>query len=113
MTLGMVSAATSGSVLVIGITFLMTALWAWMWFGTAYTIAGDELIVRCGPFRRVVELNEIVSVRKTHNPLASFALSLDRLEIRYGEQGLVLISPRDEVGFIDRLRGANPVIRVG
>lgn len=39
----------------------------------------------------------------TSNPLASPALSLDRLKIEYGQGHWIMISPRDREGFLREL----------
>jgi len=80
---------------------------------TNYTIRGDVLLIRSGPFHWTVRIADIVSVRETHEPSSSPALSLDRLAIAYtvkGERREILISPADKRRFIDVLRAANPRI---
>lgn len=75
----------------------------WMWFTTYYVIDEKNLIVRFGPFKKIVPLNSIKSVKKTMNPLSSPALSLKRLEIVYGQYNSVLISPKNRDEFIEVL----------
>jgi hypothetical protein len=72
----------------------------WIWFGTGYEISGDELKIRCGPFRQRVPIQEIREVKKTRNPLSAPACSLDRMEIKYGKSKRVMISPADKENFI-------------
>jgi hypothetical protein len=64
----------------------------WIWLRTGYTLTGTLLLVRCGPFRWRIALAAVESVKRTHNPLSSPALSLDRLAIVYGRRSL-MISP--------------------
>ncbi|MEO1034821.1 MAG: PH domain-containing protein [Pseudomonadota bacterium] len=71
---------------------------------TKYTVDSESLRIDCGPFRWQIPLSDIHGVQPSHNPLASPALSLDRLEIRYGDNRVVLVSPRDKDGFIAALR---------
>jgi hypothetical protein len=78
---------------------------------TNYTIDGDVLIIRSGFFRWRVPIRDIESVTPTHNPSSSPALSLDRLEIRYGPK-TILVSPDDKAGFIRALTRINPNIRL-
>lgn len=107
--LGMVAAmfavAVSGEepAVVAALVFLFLisgALIASIMFGTSYTIDRNVLIVRSGPFRWNVLLEEITSVEATRNPLSSPALSLRRLKIRYGKRGWVMVSPADRDGFL-------------
>ncbi|GAB3290503.1 hypothetical protein GCM10027348_07760 [Hymenobacter tenuis] len=78
---------------------------------TAYTITADELLITSGPLRKRLPVHHITSIYPTHNPLSSPALSLDRLEIRYGNSDSVLVSPADKAGFLAALLQLNPVIR--
>ena len=87
------------------------ALVLWLLYGTSYRIEDDLLIANCGPFRFRVPLAEIDSVTPTRNPLSSPAVSLDRLEIRYGERRL-LISPEDQAFFLQTLVVHAPQLRM-
>ena len=97
-----------GLVLLIAVWLPVAGLAAWMWRTTGYAVTRDHLIVRSGPFQQRIPLSEIRSVRRTRNPLASLALSLDRLEIRYGKRRLILISPEDRESFLALLRERCP-----
>jgi hypothetical protein len=70
-----------------------------MLIGTHYTVDGNILRIRCGPFRWQVPVDAIESVEPTRNPLSSPALSLDRLRIQYGKRR-ILVSPADKAGFL-------------
>ena len=59
-----------------------------------------------------IAYRDITSVRLSHNPLSAPALSLRRLEIRYGKHAWVLISPRDRDAFIASLRRRVPGLEV-
>ncbi len=73
----------------------------WMWLTTVYVIGESHLIIRFGPFKKTIPLDTIKSVKKTMNPLSSPALSLKRLEIRYGQyDSFVLISPQNRDEFM-------------
>lgn len=81
----------------------------WVLLGTRYELTPGRLLIRCGPFRWTVPLEEIRAVEPTRNPLSSPALSLDRLRIDYGRGSSVMISPRDQARFLaelDRYRSA-------
>lgn len=75
---------------------------AWIWFGTYYVFDEGSLIIRCGPIIEIVPYKKIDSVKKTNNLLSSSALSIDRIEIRYGS--VVLVSPLQQEEFLEELR---------
>ncbi|MEM7064729.1 MAG: PH domain-containing protein [Cyanobacteria bacterium P01_B01_bin.77] len=75
----------------------------WILLSTKYVIIEEELRVRSGPFRWTVSIPSISSVQSTHNPLSSPALSLDRLEIRYGSNRSILVSPKHRSRFIQAI----------
>jgi membrane protein YdbS with pleckstrin-like domain len=78
---------------------------------TRYTITPEELVIESGPIHKRVPLTSIISVTPTRNPISSPALSLDRLEVRYGKNDIVLISPADKTGFLTTLHQLNPALR--
>ena len=84
---------------------------AWVFLGTNYTLAERELLVRAGPLRWHVALDTLQSVRPTRNPLSSPALSLDRLELRYGRGKTLLISPADQPRFLQVLSERAPHVQ--
>jgi hypothetical protein len=60
-----------------------------------------------------VEIKDIKSVTKTNNPLSAPALSINRLEIKYGNMfDYVLVSPKRRSEFIEQLLYINPEISV-
>ena len=75
-------------------------------------IVGERLIVVLGFCKTAVEIGEITEVYKTHNPLASGALSLDRVMIKGRKQAL-LISVCDKELLFRELKRINPAIRIG
>ena len=80
----------------------------WIWYGTYYTITGEHLRVSSGPFRQRVRLAEIRSITPSRDPLASPALSMDRLLIKYGRSGFVLVSPLDSRRFREEIKRRCP-----
>ncbi|TGD79608.1 PH domain-containing protein [Hymenobacter wooponensis] len=78
---------------------------------TRYTLTSQELVIISGPIHKRVPLTSITSIRPTRNPISSPALSLDRLEVRYGKFDLVLISPADKAGFLAALHQLIPALR--
>ena len=76
----------------------------WLYFTTRYTITGDFLLVKSGPFSWVIPTDDIISIQPTRSPASSPALSLDRLLIRYGNGAELMVSPKDKQAFIDALK---------
>lgn len=74
-------------------------------FPMRYGVDDTYLIVRFGVCRQRVLLADIVEVYRTHNPLSSPALSLDRLRVQFGPGFFkgVMISPADRDGFLNYL----------
>lgn len=103
---------TPGNLLPLLVGPLFFAATVWTMFNTAYDIGGADLLVRAGPFRWRIPLSAIESVTPTNNPLSSPAFSLDRLMVRYRNEGgaerWVMISPRDKAGFLADLAAASP-----
>jgi hypothetical protein len=96
---------------IVAILLTPIALLVWNLLSTSYVIAGDALSVRCLLFRRTIPLALVTKLRASRDVRASPALSLDRLEVVYGTQS-VLISPKDKRGFIHAIRAHQPSIDV-
>ena len=75
----------------------------WILFHTYYELRRDTLFIRCGPFWRTVLIADIRSAKPTRNPVASMALSLDRIAITLRSGRGVMISPRDKDRFLNDL----------
>ena len=75
-------------------------------------IDGEKLVLVLGLCRTTMEIGEIKEVYKTHNPIASGALSLDRVMIR-GRRQEMLISVCDKELLFRELKRINPAIRIG
>ena len=86
------------------IVLAVLGVFGWLYFTTRYTITGDFLLVKAGPFSWVIPIEDISSVEPTRNPVSSPALSLDRLLIRYGQSAELMISPKDKAGFMTELK---------
>lgn len=90
-----------GQIVVAGLTALVAVgLPLWLLASTYYLVNVGSLEVRSGPFRWSIPLNEITEVRKSRSALSSPALSLDRMEVKYGRGRSILLSPRDSRGFL-------------
>ena len=107
---------------VVGGTILMLTgiLWLWFWFGTTYEITSSHVIVRLGPIRWRIKMDEIVEAVPTSSVWlmlggshARFALSADAIMIKYRKKNgrkwlgfiepAVLISPQDKTEFLQEL----------
>lgn len=76
----------------------------WTLHATHYTLTGQSIVVRSGPFRWNIPYEAIREVRPSRSPLSSPALSLDRLKIRYTGSTLgLLVSPEDKAKFLEEL----------
>lgn len=75
----------------------------WLWFSTYYVIKENDLLIRCGPFKKMIKLESISSIKKTTMALSAPALSLKRIEIMYDQYNMIYISPEDRDHFISLL----------
>ncbi len=75
----------------------------WILLRTDYSVADEVLCIRSGPFRWNVAISQIHEIRPSRSILSSPALSLNRLEIRYGKSQRVLVSPLDRPGLLAAL----------
>ena len=71
-------------------------------FFTYYEVGENELTVRAAVMTWKVPLKDIRSVTPTNSVLSSPALSMDRLEIKYGNKS-VIVSPKDKDAFTKAL----------
>lgn len=80
-----------------------------------YGITDRELIIRFGLVRQRIPLEKITEVRPTRSPLASPALSMDRLAIRTGKGFLpgAQISPARREEFLTLLASRAGLARQG
>jgi hypothetical protein len=76
----------------------------WLFTTTQYQFQGADLLIQSGPFRWAVPIQEIRAVSGTRNPLSSPALSLDRILIEYGQGKSIMVSPKDQQGFLAELK---------
>jgi hypothetical protein len=81
-------------------------------FNTKYTIdTNDVLQVKCGLLvNLLVPVASIKRIVPTKTIFSAPALSLDRLELFYGQYDSVVISPEQKEEFITLLRSINPAI---
>ncbi|MGG1220498.1 PH domain-containing protein [Priestia endophytica] len=82
-------------------------------FKTGYKVDEKTLIIHNGLLTKKVSIKDIEKIKRTKNPLASPALSLDRIEITsHSHNGILLVSPKNKRKFISLLKEANPDIKV-
>ncbi|MCC8112889.1 MAG: PH domain-containing protein [Bacteroidales bacterium] len=106
---------SSQDLLILLLVSLPTIFSFWLvgsvFFNTYYVINGATLTVRCGVMMNTkIKIDEIASIMPTKTKLSSPALSTDRLEIRYGKYGKVVISPENKEAFIAQCKALNPAI---
>ena len=75
---------------------------AWL-LRTNYTLTSTHLLIKSGPFKWKVSIQDIQAITPTKNPHSSPALSLDRLRITYGAHQEIMISPRDKTVFLQQI----------
>jgi hypothetical protein len=92
------------NLLMVSVAVAMLGFILWLCASTRYSIIGEFLSVKSGPFSWMIPIDEITSIEPTHNPASSPALSLDRLVIRYGHGAELMVSPKDKSGFIAELK---------
>ena len=92
---------------------IVAAIYGLLVIPIRYGVSSDQLVIRFGVRRRYIDLAAIREVYPTHNPLASPALSLDRLAIRSGDGrfGMSLISPLEREEFLSTLASAAGLVR--
>jgi len=89
-----------------------------VWFNTYYVLGEDGLLIKCGLRKGyTVPYESIISAVSTKDPLASHALSMDRIEVKYRLESkkfsdTVLISPNDKQEFFIQLGIKNEDINI-
>ena len=75
----------------------------WLLVSTRYSVNTENLKIVSGPFSWNIPIQSIMSVEESQNAVASPALSLDRLEIKYGGDKAIYVSPVNKAAFIQTL----------
>lgn len=110
-----VMAFVNGHSILMMITLLILCLlFIHMLLSTWYKITSDgKLIVHCSIFpQKEIDIKDITALEATVMPVASYALSLDRIIIYKGEAQWLLVSPVNKKEFVKLLRSFNPDIGV-
>ena len=100
-------------ILILLIFFVIFMLVGIVWFKTGYKITNEYLIIKIGPIIYLeIKLSSISAISRSNSILAAPANSLKRLSIKYGRNGLVLVSPKDEAGFLNTIIEKNPNLKL-
>lgn len=75
----------------------------WIMVSTKYIVENGNLKIISGPFSWIIPITSIKSVQESQSSAFSPALSSDRLEIEYGEDKVMMISPADKIKFMQKL----------
>ncbi len=95
-------------IIILSIFFILFLFFGIIWFRTGYFISKGYLIIKIGAFTHSrVRISSISKILRSNSVLSSPANSLNRLSIKYGRKGLVLISPKDEAGFLTAIKEEN------
>ncbi|WHT85878.1 PH domain-containing protein [Bacillus cereus] len=93
-------------------TIPLAILFMWSWFSTKYIVGEETITIRSGFVKKRIFIRDIKQISNTKNPIAAYALSLDRLEIVYGAHQTEIISPKDKEQFINHVKNKNPHIEI-
>ncbi len=75
----------------------------WILNSTRYIIKDGDLKIVSGPFSWIIPISSITSVQQSESSSFGPALSSDRLEIEYGKDKVMVISPDDKTEFLQKL----------
>jgi hypothetical protein len=78
----------------------VAVLVCWILVATYYELGAKELVVHCGPFVWRVPLAEVTDIRESTTARSGPALSMDRVEVVYGGDRVLILSPADKIRFI-------------
>jgi hypothetical protein len=100
--------ATRAVWLPVSLMVLVAVIVVWVVLSTYYEFDSNVLVAHSGPFSWRIPLKEISAVRESHSVRSGPALSMDRLEIAFGNGRVLLISPEDKAGFLAALHRRAP-----
>ncbi|CDF79090.1 conserved hypothetical protein (DUF1200) [Formosa agariphila KMM 3901] len=95
-----------------GVFALVYTFCLYISFKTKYTIADEgTLKLTCGfLYSKTYDIQKITSISESNNLMSSPAPSIDRLELSYAKYDLIIVSPKDQIGFANLLKSLNPNI---
>ena len=103
------AAGDTGAAISASVTLaLVLALYVGVVCPVAYEVGERDLVVRFGLVRSRIPLAHITKVAPSRNPLASPALSLQRIRLDRRGGGFVLVSPADRAGFAAAIQRGAP-----
>ncbi len=97
------------------VTFLVFGFFIWCWTCTFYTIEKENLNVKSGPFRWVISIQDVKTIRTNQNTIGGIikpTLSWKCIEIDYGKYKTISISPANQDSFINILKDINEKIEI-
>jgi len=97
------------------VTILLIGFFIWYWNRTFYTIDKEYLIVKSGPFHWVIAIPDIKTIRINQNTIGGIikpTLSWKCIEIDYGKNKTISISPENQERFINILKEINKKIEI-
>ena len=113
MFTGLILSSAGNNWIGVVIIFLAMIFMLHVFLTTWYEINGNILKIKCGfLIDKEVNIEDIVSIKETFNPLSAPATSLDRLEIKLTGKDSILVSPKDKPGFIRELVKVKPGIKI-
>lgn len=94
------------------IALLLPVVFTWYVLAAIkYKIHDNELTVSGGfLINGTIDIEDIKQIKKTRSLISSPAASFDRIQIFYGGNDSVIISPKEKKEFIDHLLSINPDI---
>lgn len=91
---------------------ILFGLILYLFFQTKYIIENGKLKIKFGFFSfKPIDIIEIKEISNTKSILSSPAPSFDRIEIKHGDFGSLIISPKDKISFSRDLTELNPDIK--
>ena len=96
---GMTGAAVF-DLLVLAVVEVFCGLIAWRNY---IRLEGNGLTIVFGLIQLSIRYSEISGISETHNPLASLAASLDRIEIKYRRSCSVMVAVVEKQAFIEEI----------
>jgi general stress protein CsbA len=95
------------------VTLPILGYFIYLIWAVRYTLSSDHLHISAGfIYNKKIALSEIRSLVETNNPLSSPALSLDRIDVRFGKSGTILISPKDKERFMTEVLNRAPHVEI-
>jgi len=84
-----------------------------LFFTTYYVIKGDALHIKSGFLvDKTISISTISNIVETTSFMSAPAASFDRLAISYGLSSVVVVSPKDKLGFVNDILKENPEIEI-